>query len=169
MGWWTSRLRMRLRRRSTRWYFSERETVYKLYIWRKISKLKPQPFSWTWTWTSPKTWICICKRKKTTKWMWKKRRGTTWTSRLRIKSTRWWMRRTSISPRDLRFSEMERWNMKKFSRILENWGCWSRVGKTTLFQSSSQNSYIISPKVFICHSGFGTCATGTSPSPYFVT
>ena len=99
MGWWTSRLRMRLRRRSTRWYFSERETVYKLYIWRKISKLKPQPFSWTWTWTSPKTWICICKRKKTTKWMWKKRRGTTWTSRLRIKSTRWWMRRTSISPR----------------------------------------------------------------------
>ena len=28
---------------------------------------------------------------------------------------------------------------------------------------------IISPKVFICHSGFGTCATGTSPSPYFVT
>ena len=24
MGWWTSRLR----RRSTRWYFSERETVY---------------------------------------------------------------------------------------------------------------------------------------------
>ena len=25
------------------------------------------------------------------------------------------------------------------------------------------------PKVFICHSGFGTCATGTSPSPYFVT
>ena len=101
MGWWTwtSRLRMRLRRRSTRWYFLERETVYKLYIWRKISKLKPQPFSWTWTWTSPKTWICICKRKKTTKWMWKKRRGTTWTSRLRIKSTRWWMRRTSISPR----------------------------------------------------------------------
>ena len=99
MGWWTSRLRMRLRRRSTRWYFSERETVYKLYIWRKISKLKPQPFSWTWTWTTPKTWICICKRKKTTKWMWKKRRGTTWTSRLRIKSTRWWMRRTSISPR----------------------------------------------------------------------
>ena len=54
MGWWTSRLRMRLRRRSTRWYFSERETVYKLYIWRKISKLKPQPFTWTWTWTSPK-------------------------------------------------------------------------------------------------------------------
>ena len=57
----------------------------------------------------------------------------------------------------------------KFSRNETLTGCWSRVGKTTLFQSSPQNSYIISPKVFICHSGFGTCATGTSPSPYFVT
>ena len=60
-------------------------------------------------------------------------------------------------------------NSPEFSRNETLAGCWSRVGKTTLFQSSSQNSYIISPKVFICHSGFGTCATGTSPSPYFVT
>ena len=60
-------------------------------------------------------------------------------------------------------------NSPEFSRNETLAGCWSSVGKTTLFQSSSQNSYIISPKVFICHSGFGTCATGTSPSPYFVT
>ena len=71
MGWWTSRFT----RKSTRWYFSERKSVFLT----KIFKILNTTTTWTWTWTSPTTLTCMWRRTTTTMWTRRRRRTTTWT------------------------------------------------------------------------------------------